>query len=195
MQSNGNQKRSGAVKCVIRGALYGLIAGAVSGPVVVIAWTYSLHYLYPETQFMATGFEVPGSLIVGAILGAMEGPILGLLWAIRPPRLTLWWLMVAVAIVGLMLALFMFNPVLGLFAITVPVMMAVSTRVVAMDPPAAPSAARVRIGYDRRPQRRGGSRKGSDPRPQSTAWLDEGRTRWRPPPEIGNRVRNPERSP
>ena len=116
--------------------LYGLIAGAVSGPLVVIAWMFSLDFLYPDTAFMATGLEMPGSLVVGAILGAMEGPLLGLLWAIRPRRLTLWWLMVAVAMFALMLGLFKFNPVLGLFAITVPLMMAVSTRVVARIPPA-----------------------------------------------------------
>jgi hypothetical protein len=186
MQSNGNQKRSGAVTCVIQRVCYGLISGAMSGPIVVIAWMFSLDFLYPETQWMATGFEVPGSLIVGAILGAIEGPLLGLLWAIRPRRLTLWWLMVAVAILALTLGLFKFNPILGLFAITVPLMMAVLMRIVALIPPAAQIDERVRLGSDPRPQP--GARHRGEPEvsPQSIAWLYERRTRWQDPTEMGS---------
>jgi hypothetical protein len=74
------------------------------------------------------------------MLGAIEGPLVGLLWAIRPQRLTLWLLMVAVAIIGLMLGLLILNPVLAMFALTLPVVMAVSMRVVAMIPPANATA-------------------------------------------------------
>lgn len=133
MQVDGKMRMCGTSDTAFRGVLYGLMAGAVSGPVVVIAWMFSLDFLYPDTAFMATGLEMPGSLVVGAILGAMEGPLLGLLWAIRPRRLTLWWLMVAVAMFATILGLFKFNPVLGLFAITVPLMMAVLMRIMAQD--------------------------------------------------------------
>jgi hypothetical protein len=185
MQAKGKEKMCRTRDVAFRGVLYGLIAGAVSGPVVVIAWMFSLDYLYPDTQFMATGLEVPGSLIVGAILGAIEGLLVGLLWAIRPRRLTLWWLMVAVAIFALTLGLFKFNPVLGLFALTVPLTMAVLMRIVALFPSTAQSGGRMRIGSD--PEPLASARNGTEPElnPGSIAWLYERRIRWQKPPETG----------
>ena len=59
------------------------------------------------------------------VVGALEGPALGLLWAIRPPRMTISWLMIVVAVVGLMLGLFVYDPLFGLIALTVPITMAV----------------------------------------------------------------------
>jgi hypothetical protein len=185
MQADGEMRMCGTGDTAFRGVLYGLIAGAVSGPVVVIAWMFSLDFLYPDSAFMATGLEMPGSLVVGAILGAMEGPLLGLLWAVRPRRLTLWWLMVAVAIFALILGLFKFNPILGLFAITVPLMMAVLTRIMVRIPPAAQTDEGMRIGSD--PLPRPSARNGAEPdlRPGSMAWIYERRARWQRPPQSG----------
>jgi hypothetical protein len=185
MRAHGNQQRSGAGRCLIQGLVYGLIAGAMSGPIVVIAWVFSLDYLYPDSQFMETGFEVPESLIVGAILGAMEAPILGLLWAIRPQRLTLWWLMVAVGIFALILGLCKFNPVLGLFAIAVPLMIAVLMRIVALVPPAAQIDDGMRFRSDSGPQPSARNRGKSEVSPRSIAWLYQRRKRWEEPPEMG----------
>jgi hypothetical protein len=82
--------------------------------------------MYPG-QHSYFGFEVPLALVVGAIFGALEGSAPGLLWAIRPPRITLWWLMLAVAAVGLMLGLVVYYPPLGLLGLTVSVLMAMLT--------------------------------------------------------------------
>ncbi len=172
MRSDGEQQRSPVWRCVTGGVFHGLIAGALVGPGVMIAWMIAEDYLYPSTAFLGTGLEVPLSVIIGAILGAVEGPVFGLLRAIKPPRMTLWWLMTAVAIFGLILGIFVLHPVLGLIALTVPVVMAVSMRVAAVIPTAGPTDGR--------------NRRRSDFRPQSTAWLYERRTRWQEPPEMGN---------
>ena len=185
MQADGEMRMFGTGDAAFRGVLYGLIAGAVSGPVVVIAWMFSLDFLYPDTQFMATGLEMPGSLVVGAILGAMEGPLLGLLWAIRPRRLTLWWLMVAVAIFALLLGVFKINPVLGRFALTVPLMMAALLKIMRRIPAAGQTDERMQIGSD--PGPRPCARNGAEPElsAQSMAWIFERRTRWQRPPQTG----------
>jgi hypothetical protein len=80
--------------------------------------------MYPG-RYSYFGFEIPLALVVGAILGVFEGSALGLLSAVRPPRMTLWWLMLAVAAVGVMLGLLARFPLLGLLGLTVSVLWAV----------------------------------------------------------------------
>ncbi len=111
---------------VLRGVFHGLIGGVFGGPIAYITGAIILGYLHPSTHFMGTPYDIPLVMIVGAIVGALEGAVFGLLWAIKPPRLRFWWLMAPVAIVGLLRAILNLQSVLGLIALTVPVLMAIS---------------------------------------------------------------------
>ena len=126
MRSDGERQRPQVWKCITRRVFHGFIGGVFGGPIAYIIGTMILGYLHPSTHFMGTPFDLPLVMIAGAIVGALEGPVFGLLWAIKPPRMTLWWLMAAVAMAGLMLAILKLQPVLGLIALTVPMLMAVS---------------------------------------------------------------------
>jgi hypothetical protein len=90
----------------------------------MLAWGRYLDYMHPG-RYVYFGFEIPLALVVGAILGVLEGSALGLLWAMRPPRMALWWLMLAVATVGLMLGLLARVPLLGLLGLTVSALWAI----------------------------------------------------------------------
>ena len=132
MLTTDGQQRPRVWKFVLSEAGYGLIAGAIGGPILVWAWMFVMPRLYPSMAFGSSGFEVPMCSVAGAILGTLEGPLFGLLWAIKPPKMTIWWLMVAVATVGLILSVFRFEPLLGVFVSMVPIMMFVLTRLAAV---------------------------------------------------------------
>ena len=127
MQSGIQQSRFRVVKCVLCGGLAGLIAGEFGGPVVVLALMYVLHNLY-GAEF--SGLELLVAPNFGVIVGVPEGLILGGLWALKPRHLTLWWLMVVVAVSGLLLGLIVYNVLLGLMALVFPFMMAILVKTV-----------------------------------------------------------------
>jgi hypothetical protein len=118
MRSHDERHGFRILKCILFGELYGVIAGIVGGPVAVLAYIKYSDYMYPG-RYSGFGFEIPVGVVVGVMLGGVEGPFLALLSVIRPPKVTLWWLMVAVAGVALMLGLFVYSPWIGLIGVTV----------------------------------------------------------------------------
>jgi hypothetical protein len=128
MQSTLERPRLWLKKCVVCGGLAGLVVGLFGGPVVMFADRLHFNYLYGSVYSyhvlgdMFIGRELLAAPIIGVILGVPEGLILGLLWAIKPQRLTLWWLMVVVAGVGLQLGVFVYGSLFGLMVLTFPFM-------------------------------------------------------------------------
>jgi hypothetical protein len=123
MLPQSEQQRSPVWKCLLRGGVAGVLAGIVGGPIAFLAYMY-LRNVMNGARFL--GLEFVEGPLIGAFFGALEGPVLSLLWAFKPPRVTLWWLMVVVAAVGLMLGLLVYNPLLGVIALTIPVLMPVT---------------------------------------------------------------------
>jgi hypothetical protein len=156
------------VKCIFGGGLSGLLAGTFGGPIVVICYMQSMNYFYEKTF---SGLELFLAPVLGGIIGTLEGLVLGLLWGIKPPRVTLWWLMAAVAAVGLILGLFALGSFFGMMALTLPFMMAVPLKVAAVW---------REMGRRDVPKERELA-----PCPQSTVWLYEGNRRWQEPSEMG----------
>lgn len=178
MQSNIERPRFWVGKCVLWGGLAGLIAGLFGGPAVMFADRYHFNYLYGSKFHyhvfgaMFDGQELLAAPIIGAVLGVPEGLILGLLWAIKPRRLTLWWLMLVVAGVGLQLGLFVYGSLFGLMVLTFPFMIAVMIK---------PVGSFVRLLRTHAEARH-------EPSPQSTAWLYERVSLWEKPSLMGNQV-------
>jgi hypothetical protein len=185
MQSNIERSRFWVGKCVLCGGLAGLIAGLFGGPVVMLADMYHFYYIYgPVFRYHVFGAmfidrELLAAPIIGVIVGVPEGFILGLLWAVKPQRLTLWWLMVVVAGVGLQLGLFVYKSLLSAMALTFPFMIAVLIKTVGSLASSLRTNAKAR----------------HKPSPQSSAWLYEHVSLWEKPLLIGNQVEaaNPSR--
>jgi hypothetical protein len=139
------------------------MAGLVGGPIVMYAFMCILNCLEGATF---TGLELLAAPPLGGILGGAEGFVLGLLWAVKPRRLTLWWLMVVVASMALLLGLFAYSALFGLMALTFPVMMLALTKAAAGLVDRSRAAAEARRGH-----------RSIAPVPQSTAWLNGRATR------------------
>lgn len=96
------------------GGLGGALVGALAGPFSMFASMW-LEHVRNGTTFL--GLELIAAPIIGAEFGVLEGMAMAALWGFmttRPRRLTIGWLMIAVAISGPMLALIWMLPTLWL---------------------------------------------------------------------------------
>ena len=95
---------------VLVGGVAGDLIGTISGPITMLAFILLDHYLYGGFPPLIVLFVSP---IIGAILGALEGLVIGVIWPLtarRRHRLTIAQLMLVVAISGPGLALNLYWP-------------------------------------------------------------------------------------
>ncbi len=97
------------------GCLAGAFFGLISGPIAMVAFMWFENYVH-GTTFL--GLEILGAPILGMIVGAIEGTMMGAIWLFvvtKPRRLTIARLMLIVAISGPSLAFVLADPVFAVF--------------------------------------------------------------------------------
>ncbi len=117
MRVTGIQHQSPRWKFAFVSGVVGELFGVISGPIAMFAFVVCEKYLY--------GANPPGILlfispIVGALLGALEGVVVGATWPfkfMRRRNLTIAQLMLTVAIAGMILAFVLAMPSFAVFIV------------------------------------------------------------------------------